>query len=74
VATNDPDTDPERDDHEVTRLLAELERSGGDAAAARLFPLVYEQLRELAERQLQRERRGHTLQPTALVHEAFLKL
>lgn len=74
MATNDPDKDRKRDDHEVTRLLADLKLAGGDAAAARLFPLVYEQLRELAERQLKRERHGHTLQPTALVHEAFLKL
>jgi RNA polymerase sigma factor (TIGR02999 family) len=57
---------------EVARLLAELER-GGDAAE-RLFPIVYEELRALAEAQLRRERSGHTLQPTALVHEAFLKL
>jgi len=56
----------------VTRLLAELDR-GGDAAQ-RLFPIVYEELRALAEAQLKRERAGHTLQPTALVHEAFLKL
>jgi RNA polymerase sigma factor (TIGR02999 family) len=58
---------------EVTRLLSELERGGGDAAE-RLFPIVYEELRALAESQLRRERAGHTLQPTALVHEAFLKL
>jgi RNA polymerase sigma factor (TIGR02999 family) len=57
---------------EVARLLAELER-GGDAAE-RIFPIVYEELRALAEVQLRRERSGHTLQPTALVHEAFLKL
>jgi RNA polymerase sigma factor (TIGR02999 family) len=56
----------------VARLLAELER-GGDAAE-RIFPIVYEELRALAEVQLRRERSGHTLQPTALVHEAFLKL
>ena len=62
------------DDQEVTRLLAEMNLAGGDAAAARLFPLIYEQLRELAEQQLRRERKGHTLQPTALIHEAFLKL
>ena len=57
---------------EVARLLSELDR-GGDAAE-RLFPIVYEELRTLAEAQLRRERSGHTLQPTALVHEAFLKL
>jgi RNA polymerase sigma factor (TIGR02999 family) len=67
-------SNPLDDEHEVTRLLAEINLAGGDAAAARLFPLIYEQLRELAERQLRRERKGHTLQPTALIHEAFLKL
>ena len=43
-------------------------------AANRLMPLVYDQLRELAQRYLARERADHTLQPTALVHEAYLKL
>ncbi len=57
---------------DIARLLAELER-GGDAAE-RLFPIVYEELRTLAEAQLRRERSGHTLQPTAMVHEAYLKL
>jgi RNA polymerase sigma factor (TIGR02999 family) len=61
---------------EVTRLLSELKRGAvaGSGAAERLFPIVYEELRGLAESQLRRERAGHTLQPTALVHEAFLKL
>ena len=59
---------------DVTRLLAELQRGGGGDAALRLFPIVYEELRALADSQLRRERPGHTLQPTALVHEAFLKL
>ena len=57
---------------EVTRLLAELAR--GEPVAELLFPLVYEELRDLASAQLRREKPGHTLQPTALVHEAFLKL
>jgi RNA polymerase sigma factor (TIGR02999 family) len=49
--------------------------SGGDAAAAeRLMPLVYEELRRLARGYLRRERADHTLQPTALVNEAYLKL
>ena len=39
-----------------------------------LLPLVYQELRALAEKQMHRERRDHTLQPTALVHEAYLKL
>ena len=59
--------------HEVTRLLREW--SGGDAGAAeRLMPLVYEELRRLARSYLRRERPDHTLQPTALVNEAYLKL
>lgn len=60
-------------DGEVTRLLAALQ-GGDETALDRLFPLVYEELRAAAKRQLAREQVGHTLQPTALVHEAFLKL
>ena len=61
--------DPQR----VTRLLDDV--SGGDAdAAALLLPLVYDQLRALAQAHLASERPGHTLQATALVHEAFIKL
>lgn len=57
----------------VTRALVEL--SAGDASALdRLLPLVYEQLRGMAARELRRERSDHTLSPTALVHEAYLKL
>lgn len=58
---------------EVTSLLS----SPGDvepAAVERLVPLLYEELCELAHRQLARERPGHTLQTSALVHEAYLKL
>ncbi|HEX8723024.1 MAG TPA: sigma-70 family RNA polymerase sigma factor [Pyrinomonadaceae bacterium] len=59
--------------HDVTRLL--LEWGAGDPAAAeRLMPLVYGELRRLARDYLRRERPDHTLQPTALVNEAFLKL
>jgi len=58
---------------EVTRLLAELEAGDGDAAS-KIFPIVYDELRGLADGYLRRERSGHTLQPTALVHEAFLRL
>jgi RNA polymerase sigma factor (TIGR02999 family) len=57
----------------VTQLLARLS-AGDDAAVERLFPLVYQQLRQAAEGVLRGERPGHTLQPTALVHEAYLKL
>ena len=57
----------------VTGLLARV--SAGDAAALEeLFPLVYQGLRGAADHLLRRERPGHTLQPTALVHEAYLKL
>lgn len=45
-----------------------------DEAASRLLPLVYDELRALAARYMQRERRDHTLQPTALVHEAYVRL
>lgn len=48
--------------------------NGDSSAAARLLPLVYEQLRKAAQNQMASERAGHTLQPTALVHEAFVKL
>ncbi|HMS40873.1 MAG TPA: sigma-70 family RNA polymerase sigma factor [Pyrinomonadaceae bacterium] len=58
---------------EVTRLLQNL--NAGDAQAVdALVPLVYSELRKLAAHYLKAERDGHTLQPTALVHEAFLKL
>jgi len=57
----------------VTELLAKV--SAGDADAVdRVFPLVYAQLRQAAEAVLRSEKPGHTLQPTALVHEAYLKL
>jgi RNA polymerase sigma factor (TIGR02999 family) len=58
---------------EVTRLLREA-REGDRAALDRLLPLVYEELRRVAERQLRHERAGHTLHATALVHEVYLKL
>ncbi|MGZ5003002.1 MAG: sigma-70 family RNA polymerase sigma factor [Chthoniobacterales bacterium] len=57
----------------VTRML--IDWSGGDREApARLMPLVYEELRQLARQYLQRERPDHTLQATGLVHEAYLRL
>ena len=58
---------------EATELLTDLS-AGNERAADQLLPLVYEQLRDLAEGYLRRERSGHTLQPTALVHEAYLRL
>ncbi len=58
---------------DVTQLLAAV-NSGDEEAANRLFPLIYDELRNVARRYLGRERAGHTLQATALVHEAYLKL
>jgi RNA polymerase sigma factor (TIGR02999 family) len=58
---------------EVTQVLIDWNRGDGNAAE-RLMPLVYEELRRLARGYLQRERSDHTLQATALVHEAYLKL
>ena len=58
---------------EITRLLGEW-RNGDEAALEHLAPLVYAELRRIASRQMQRERPGHTLQPTALVNEAFMRL
>lgn len=58
---------------DVTLILHEWS-DGDDAAPARLMPLVYAELRRLARGYLSRERHDHTLQPTALVHEAYLRL
>jgi RNA polymerase sigma factor (TIGR02999 family) len=63
----------EPDSEAVTRLLAAASR-GEPAAAAELLPLVYDELRRLAAARLAREVPGQTLQATALVHEAFLRL
>jgi RNA polymerase sigma-70 factor (ECF subfamily) len=58
---------------DVTQLLAAW--SGGDKGALdQLMPLVYDELRRLADSYLRRERNDHTLQPTALVHEAYMRL
>ena len=63
------------DEHcgEVTALLTQLSK-GNQEAADKLIPLVYKELHRLAEAYMRRERVDHTLQPTALVHEAFIKL
>ena len=58
---------------DVTGLLDDWSR-GDRRALDRLLPLVYAELRRIAARQLRHERAGHTLQPTALVHEAYLRL
>jgi RNA polymerase sigma factor (TIGR02999 family) len=58
---------------DVTRILAALE-SGDPSAAGQLLPLVYDELRKLAAHRMAHEAPGHTLQGTALVHEAYLRL
>jgi RNA polymerase sigma-70 factor, ECF subfamily len=63
--------DPAHED--VTVLLGQL-AVGNEGAASKLMPLVYGELRRLAKGYMRRERSDHTLQPTALVHEAYLKL
>ncbi len=57
----------------ITQLLQEL-RGGGRDTLDEILPLVYDELRRLANSYLNRERDNHTLQPTALVHEAYLRL
>jgi hypothetical protein len=59
--------------NKVTRLLRALSQ-GDPHAASRLLPLVYEELRWLTARRMAQEQPGQTLQPTALVHEAYLRL
>jgi RNA polymerase sigma factor (TIGR02999 family) len=59
--------------HSITHLLNEW-RDGDRRALDKLTPLVYEELRQQAARYLRRERPGHTLQTTALIHEAYLRL
>jgi RNA polymerase sigma factor (TIGR02999 family) len=61
---------------EITRILHRLGGARADSSAdrARVFELVYSELRRMASHLLARERHGHTLQPTALVHEAFIRL
>ncbi len=58
---------------EVTQILSKIEQ-GDPAAAEQLLPLVYDELRKLAAAKLANEKPGQTLQATALVHEAYLRL
>lgn len=58
---------------DVTHILSAIEQ-GDPTAADELLPLIYKELRELAAAKLAREKPGHTLQPTALVHEAYMRL
>ncbi len=59
--------------HEVTLILAAIEQ-GNPQAAGQLLPLVYDELRRLAAQKLAQEKPGQTLQATALVHEAYIRL
>jgi hypothetical protein len=59
--------------NDVTRILSAIEQ-GDPQAAAQLLPLVYDELRQLAAHKLAQEKPGQTLQATALVHEAYLRL
>jgi RNA polymerase sigma factor (TIGR02999 family) len=59
--------------HEITQLLAEW-REGNQSALDELYPLVYDELHRLARRYMSRERAGHTLQTTALINEAYVRL
>jgi RNA polymerase sigma factor (TIGR02999 family) len=61
------------DSHPITQLLVEW-RSGNKEAAGRLVELVYGELHRMADREMRRERREHTLQTTALLHEAYMRL
>lgn len=68
-ATREDAADP----HDITRWLTAW-RAGDPEAMEQLMPLLHERLRDLASRHLRREAEGHTLSPTALVHEAWLRL
>jgi len=59
--------------HQITQLLAEWS-DGNQAALDELYPLVYNELHRLARRYMSRERKGHTLQTTALINEAYVRL
>jgi RNA polymerase sigma-70 factor, ECF subfamily len=66
-------TTPKMDANGVTQLL-QLARSGDQRAASELIPMLYRELHMLADRAMRGERQNHTLQPTVLVHEAYLQL
>ncbi|HEX6042902.1 MAG TPA: sigma-70 family RNA polymerase sigma factor [Pyrinomonadaceae bacterium] len=65
--------DPPRQEHEITQLLAAW-TEGNQSALDELYPLVYDELHRLARRYMSRERKGHTLQTTALINEAYVRL
>lgn len=64
---------PQTHQHQITQLLAEWSE-GNQSALDELYPLVYEELHRLARRYMSRERKGHTLQTTALINEAYVRL
>jgi RNA polymerase sigma-70 factor (ECF subfamily) len=66
AATNNPN-------HNVTKLLIDW-RKGDQAALELLVPLIYQELHKIANGYLNRERSGHTIQPTALIHEVYLRM
>jgi len=59
--------------NQVTRLLTDWSK-GDQAALDQLIPLIYQELHKIANGYLSRERPGHTIQPTALIHEAYLRM
>ena len=65
---------PEEPPTSAVTALLEQARSGDASALANVFPLIYEELHRLAQQRLRREPDGHTLTPTALVHEAYMRL
>src|SRR5690349_11784930 len=71
--SNKPRRNSVASSHEITRILAEWDQNP-QAALEQLTPLVYNELRRLAASCLRSQRPDHTLQPTALVHEAYLRL
>jgi RNA polymerase sigma factor (TIGR02999 family) len=64
---------PRTPPHEITQLLAEWSE-GNQSALDQLYPLVYDELHRLARRYMSREKKGHTLQTTALINEAYVRL
>lgn len=75
MSVTPPEIGPKTDitEGDVTRILREI-RNGNAASSNELFTLLYSDLRRMASRQLRSERKDHTLQTTALVHEVYLKL
>ncbi|MCK4282932.1 MAG: sigma-70 family RNA polymerase sigma factor [Candidatus Brocadiae bacterium] len=73
LGTGTPVADREQPTHEVTRILSAIQ-SGDLKATDELLPIVYDELRRLARQKLSQEKPGQTLQATALVHEAYIRL